>query len=86
MSGCISEVMLDTSAIIILYIRMLGGNDMVMMSINSFTGLVNMILFIPSVAIIARIGLKPSVRIACFTGTAGYLLMALAPYFGKYQC
>ncbi|MBR2345713.1 MAG: MFS transporter [Lentisphaeria bacterium] len=84
--GCISEVMLDISAIIILYIQMLGGNDMVMMSINSFTGLVNMFLFIPCVAVIARIGLKPSVRIACFTGTAGYLLMAFAPFFGAYKC
>ena len=86
LSGCVSEVMLDVSAIIILYIQMLGGNDTVMMSVSSLTGLVNMFLFIPCVAIIARIGLKPSVRIACLTGTAGYLLMAFAPFFGTYRC
>ena len=80
--GCVSEVMLDTSAIIILFMAMLGGGDMLMMLVNSFTGLLCMFLYIPSVWIIARIGQKQAVRYACFTGCLGYLMMACAPWFG----
>ncbi len=84
--GCVSEVMLDTSAIIILFMQMLGGSDMVMMAVNSFTGMINMLCAIPCVAVIARIGLKTSVRFACFTGCSGFLLMAAAPFFGRFSC
>ena len=83
--GCVSEVMLDTSAIIILFMEMLGGGDMQKMLINSFTGLLCMFLYIPCVAIIARMGQKPAVRVACLTGCAGFLLMACAPWFGSFR-
>ncbi len=84
--GCISEVMLDTSAIIILFIQMLGGNDMVMMAVNSFSGLLSMLCMIPCVMVISRIGLKVAVRYACFTGCTGFVLMATAPFFGSFSC
>ena len=83
--GCVSEVMLDTSAIIILFMAMLGGGDMLMMLINSFTGLLCMFLYIPCVAIIVRMGKIPAVRLACITGCIGYLLMACAPWFGPFR-
>lgn len=84
--GCVSEVMLDTSAIIILFIQMLGGNDMAMMAVNCFSGLLTMLCIIPCVMVISRIGLKIAVRYACLTGCIGFLLMASAPFFGSYSC
>ncbi|MBE6365235.1 MAG: MFS transporter [Lentisphaerae bacterium] len=80
--GCISEVMLDNSALIIIYFTMLDGGDMLTMMGTSFTGLMGALLYIPSSIIIARTGLKPMVRYACCTGCAGFLLMAAAPWFG----
>ena len=46
--GCVSEVMLDSSAIIIIYIGMLGGGNMLVMLSTSFSGLLSMLLLIPS--------------------------------------
>ncbi|MBO4632499.1 MAG: MFS transporter [Lentisphaeria bacterium] len=83
--GCISEVMLDSSAIIILYIGMLGGGNMLVMLSTSFTGILAMLLMIPSAVLIGRIGMKRAVMAACITGCAGFLLMAAAPVFGAYN-
>ena len=85
LTGCVSEVMLDSSAIIILYMAMLGGGDMLQMLVNCFSGLSSMLLLIPCVVVIARIGLKNAVHYACLTGCAGYLLMACSPWFGSYR-
>ena len=51
-TGCISEVMLDSSAIIILYVGMLGGSAMTAMLTTSFTGLLGMFLMIPCAAMV----------------------------------
>jgi len=83
--GCISEVMLDSSAIVILYIGMLGGNNMLIMLSTSFSGILSMFLLIPSAALIGRIGMRKAVLIACCTGCTGFLLMALAPVFGAFS-
>ncbi len=83
--GCISEVMLDSSAIIILYIAMLGGSDTVVMLSTGFSGVLNMLLMIPAAAIIGYIGMRRAVTIACITGCGGFLLMSAAPFFGEYR-
>ena len=83
--GCISEVMLDSSAIIILYIGMLGGGSMLVMLSTSFSGIFGVFLMIPFAALIGRIGAKRAVSTACITGCAGFLLMAAAPLFGPWQ-
>lgn len=85
LTGCVSEVMLDSSAIIILYMAMLGGGDMLQMLVNCFSGLSTMLLMIPCVCLIARIGLKNAVHYACLTGCSGFLLMACAPWFGRFS-
>ena len=83
--GCISEVMLDSSAIIIVYISMLGGSkDMVMLS-TGFSAIFCLFFLIPSAFIVSRIGMKKAAVIACTAGCAGYLLMAAAPFFGAFQ-
>ena len=82
-TGCISEVMLDSSAIIIVYLSMLGANDMLVMLSTSFTGILGMLLFIPFASVISHIGMKKGSSIACIIGCSGFLLMALAPLFGS---
>ncbi|MBQ9335763.1 MAG: MFS transporter [Lentisphaeria bacterium] len=80
--GCVSEVMLDSSAIIIIYFGMLGANNMLTMLSTSFSGLLSMVLLIPSAALIGRIGMKKTVLAACIIACSGFLLMASAPLFG----
>ena len=82
--GCISEVMMDSSAIIILYIGMLGGGNMLVMLSTSFSGILSMLLLIPSAALIGRIGMQKAVTIACLIACGGYVLMSTAPWFGSF--
>ena len=84
-TGCISEVMLDSSAIIIIYFTMLQCSDMLVMFTTSFSGIGSMILLIPFASLVGRIGMKKAVSIACMIGCGGFLLMALAPFFGPYR-
>lgn len=83
--GCISEVMLDGSAIIIIYISMLGGSKDIVMFSTGFSAIFTMLLLIPSAFAVGRIGMKKAASIACIVGTTGFLLMAAAPFFGAYQ-
>ena len=83
--GCISEVMLDSSAIIIVYIGMLGGGSTLEMLSTSLTGISCMLLLIPSAVLVKRIGMKKAAAVACLTGCVGYLLMAAAPFFTPYS-
>ena len=83
--GCISEVMLDSSAIIIVYISMLGGSKDEVMFSTSFSAICSMFFLIPCAWCVARIGMKKAVSIACIIGCSGYLLMAAAPLFAPYQ-
>ena len=84
-TGCISEVMLDSSAIIIVYLSLLGTSDMLVMLSTSFSGILGMLLLIPYAALISHIGLKKASTIACIIGCSGFLIMAMAPFFGKFQ-
>ncbi|MBO5792659.1 MAG: MFS transporter [Lentisphaeria bacterium] len=83
--GCISEVMLDSSAIIIVYISMLGGSKDEVMFSTSFSAICSMLFLIPCAWCVARIGMKKAASIACIIGCSGYLLMAAAPLFAPYQ-
>ena len=84
-TGCISEVMLDSSAIIIVYLSMLGASDMLVMLSTSFSGILGMLLLIPYASVISHIGLKKASTIACIIGCCGFLIMAMAPFFGRFQ-
>ena len=80
--GCISEVMLDSSAIVILYIGMLGGSSMLAMLTTGFSGFLSMLTMIPCVALIERFGMRRSVVMACLVACFGLVLMGMAPWFG----
>ncbi len=77
--GCFSEVMLDSSAIIILFITMLRGSATMAMLSTSLTALAAIFLNIPGAAIADRIGLRRAYTIACYLGCGGFLAMAAAP-------
>ncbi|MBE6355836.1 MAG: MFS transporter [Lentisphaerae bacterium] len=80
--GCISEVMLDSSAIIIIFFTMLDGGDMLTMLGTSFTGILGALFYIPCSILITRCGLKKVVYHSCLAGCMGFMLIACAPFFG----
>lgn len=82
--GCVSEVMLDSTAIVTLYIFALGGSAAATVLVAGFSGIVSMFCLIPAATIVTRMGLKRAVKYACLTGCFGLLLAASAPYFGAY--
>lgn len=78
-----STTMLDSSAILILYITMLRGSATVAMISTSLTALAAIFLSIPSAVIADRIGVRKTYTIACYLGCAGFLAMAAAPVLGS---
>ena len=83
-SGCISEVMLDYSAIIILLFTMLHASPMVTMFSSSLTGVMGVFLLIPYAYVVDKIGLKRAVKYACWIGCTGFLMIAVAPFLGRF--
>ena len=83
-AGCVSEVMLDHSAIIILMFTMLHASPTATMFSSSLSGLMGVFLMIPNAYIADKIGLKFSVKVACWTGFIGFMLVAAAPFCGRF--
>lgn len=81
--GCFSDVMLENSAIIILYLAMLGASNTLIMLSTGLVGMVSMFLLIPASGIVDKIGPKRVVCISSFIACLAYLLMAAAPWTGK---
>lgn len=81
--GCIAEVMMDSSAIIILFITMLDGSETMTMLSTSISAIASMFLVIPCAGLADKVGLKRSVTLSCLMGCIGYFLMAAAPFFGN---
>ena len=80
--GSLSEVMLDSSAILISYVALLGGNESLNMLMAGATGFIALLLQIPSGLLVEKIGLKRGMYLSCAIGCAACLLMAGAPAFG----
>ncbi len=81
--GCVSEVLFESSPIVIIYLAMLNGGDAFSMFSSSIPGIALALLLIPSASIADKLGLKCSVGIACYIGTGALMLIAAAPFFGK---
>ena len=80
--GCVAEVMLDSSAIITLYIFALGGSGAMTVLAAGLTGLAGMLIYIPCSHFVNKLGLKRAVKYACITGCTGLLLCASGTLFG----
>ena len=77
--GCYAEVMVDSSAIVILYLTLLHSSATLTMLSTAFPALAAILLTIPGAAIASRIGLRRTYAVSCYIGCAGMLLMAAAP-------
>ncbi len=82
-SSCISEVMLDSSAIIILFITMNGGSPTFTMLSTGMSGIMCMFLMIPCAGIVDMITPKKAIKYAAITACFGFLLLASAPFWGN---
>ena len=81
--GCFTDVMIDSSAIIILYLTMLKSSEMATMFAMSFSGIVAMFMMIPMAGVVDRFGVKRCIYASAWIALGSYLLMAIAPVFGK---
>lgn len=77
--ACISEVMYDHSAIIIIYLTLLGGSETLTMFATSLVSLSSMFLYMFFAIFVDKIGLKKSAIIAACLGCIGFSIMAVAP-------
>ena len=81
--GCFADVMMDSTALIVIYFVLLNtGNSLIMFS-SAITGLVQIPLLIPASMLVDRYGVKRIVRLSCFMSCSGYCIMALAPFAGS---
>lgn len=80
--GCFADVMPESSAVIILYFSMLGASNTLIMFSSGMSGIVSMLLLIPSACIVDRLGPRKVVNISCILACIAYLVMSAAPFFG----
>lgn len=81
-TGCISEWVLDSNTVIILYLVMLGGSESFSMFSSAISGLVLVLMSVPFAGVANKIGLRVSYRSAVYLGVFAFVLMAAAPFFG----
>ncbi len=81
--GCFADVMLENTAIIILFFSILGAGNTLIMFSTGIPGLVSLFLLIPVSGLVDKIGAKKTVYLACSLACFSYLLMASAPFFGS---
>lgn len=82
--GCISEQMIDSNALLVLYIILLGGNDSSSMFSTSLSSIASVLLLIPCAGLAARFGLRITYSFACVAGALSVLCMAAAPFAGDF--
>ena len=83
-TGCLSEVLFDGSAIVLLFITSLGGGEALTMFTTSFSSLAWAVLLIPCSELARRRGLKWSLSAGVYLGMAGIFLLIAAPLFGRW--
>ena len=74
--GCFTDVVMDNSAIIILYFALLGGSESMIMLSTSLVGVVSMFLLIPTARVVDKLGAKRVINISCYIAMVSYLIMA----------
>ena len=84
MFGCISTQLIESSAMIVLYLTMLGGSDSISMFSSGLPSISHIILLIPCASFAARFGLRKTYTFSSAVGFLAFLLIAAAPYLGNY--
>ncbi len=80
--GCFSDVMMDSSAVVILYLAMLKSGDSMAMLSTSLVAVASALLMIPASGLVNKIGAHRTVAWSSYIGTSSLLFMAAAPVFG----
>lgn len=80
--GCIAEMALDTGAIIVVYIAMLGGDDATKMLATGFTPVATVFFGLFFGGICDRFGLRRAMSTSCIGAFAAFVMMAAAPMMG----
>ena len=83
--GCIGEMAIDTSVIIVVYIEMLGGADSTRMFATGFTSVASVVCSLAFGSICDRFGLRRAMSTACWGAFAAFMLMAAAPFAGGWS-
>ena len=84
MFGCISTQLIESNALIVLYLTMLGGSDSITMFSSGLTSLSHILLLIPCAAFAARFGLRRTYTFSSAVGFMAFLLIAAAPWLGAF--
>ena len=78
--GCFTDVMIDSSAIIIIYLNLLNAANSVIMFSTAISGLAAIPLLIPASPLVNRFGAKKVVTASCILSICGFLTIASAAF------
>ena len=81
--GCTADLLLDSSAILILYMSRLGGSVSLILLAGGISSLVTMFLQIPAGSIVDRLGAKRGIFLSCGIVMGSFFLIASAPFWGS---
>ena len=82
--GCFSEKLFANTALIVIYLTMMGAGDSFTMFISSIASISGIFFMIPCAGLTAKLGLRMTYTFTCITGCCAFLGMALAPFCGVY--
>jgi MFS family permease len=82
--GSLSAVMIQDSAVIILFAGMLGAGSMLSMITTSLFGVMNCLLLLPAAYFVARMGYKRSIIRATQLGALAVIALAFSPLLGSF--
>ncbi len=82
--GCISSQIVESNAIIVLFLTLLGGSESFSMFSSSLMSLSGILLLIPCAVFAAKCGIRITYSISCIAGFLGFCLIACAPYCGTW--
>ena len=84
--GCISEQLLDSNSMIILYLITLGGDESFSMFSTALSAICGIIMIIPCAGLASKIGLRLSYTASVYGSIGAYFLMAAAPSIVPVEC
>lgn len=82
--GSLSSVMIQDSAIIILFATILGAGDMLSMITTSTQGIASCLLLIPAAFLSGKLGYKKTIMQFTAIGAVMIMLLAASPWFAGY--
>ena len=82
--GCVSEKLFGTTAVIVIYLSLMGADESFNMFFTAISSIAGVIFLIPCAALTAKFGLRKAYTFTCLTGCCAFLGMACAAFAGSY--